>query len=71
MKKRIGSVLIVLCMMICLINGRDLMAKATGKPRLNSTAVTMEAGEKYQLVVRNMPKNGKVAWCTGQQKLDT
>lgn len=67
MKKRIGSVLIVFCMMFCLINGRNLMAKATGKPRLNSMAVTMEAGEKYQLAVRNIPKNGKVAWSSSSK----
>ena len=62
MKKRIGSILLVLFMMVSFLGSNSISVSAAGKVRLNKTAVTLQVGEKYRLSVENMPKNGKVIW---------
>ena len=62
MKKRIGSILLIFCMMISILAGNALTVSAAGQPRLNRTAVTLKVGEKYRLSLKNIPKNGKVTW---------
>lgn len=62
MKKRIGSFLLALCMMVTILGGNGLTVSAAGKTRLNKTAVTLKVGDKYRLSLKNIPKNGKVTW---------
>lgn len=71
MKKTIGSILLVICMMISIFEINNLPVSAAGKIKLNKTAVTLQVGEKYQLSVKNMPKNGKVIWTSASKSKAT
>lgn len=62
MKKRIGSILLAVCMMISILGSSNIPVSAAAKIRLNKTAVTLRVGEKQRLSLKNIPKNGKVAW---------
>lgn len=62
MKKRVGSILLVFCMIISILGSNHIFVNAAGKTRLNKTAVTLQVGGKYQLSLKNIPKNGKVTW---------
>lgn len=64
MKKRIGNILLIFCMMLSILAGKGLTVSAAGETRLNKTSVTLQVGEKYQLSLKNIPKNGKVTWST-------
>jgi len=62
MKKRIGSILLAVCMMISILGSSNIPVSAAAKIRLNKTAVTLRVGEKQRLSLKNIPKNGKVTW---------
>ncbi len=62
MKKRIGSILLVLFLMVSIFEVSNMSASAVGKIWLNKTAITLLVGEKYWLSVKNIPKSGKVTW---------
>lgn len=62
MKKRIGSVLLAVCMMVSVLGIHNTSVNAASKIRLNKTAVTMQVGETYRLSLKNVPKSGKVTW---------
>lgn len=62
MKKRIGSILLAVCMMISILGSSNIPVSAEAKIRLNKTAVTLRVGEKQRLSLKNIPKNGKVTW---------
>lgn len=62
MKTKIGSILLVFCMMISILGSNNIPADAAGKIRLNKKAVTLQVGKKIQLSLKNIPKNGKVTW---------
>lgn len=62
MKKRIGSILLAVCMMISILGSSNISVSAAAKIRLNKTAVTLRVGEKQRLSLKNIPKNGKVTW---------
>lgn len=64
MKKRIGSIFLVLCMIVGIFGINSMSVSAAGKMRLNKTAVTMQVGEKYRLSLKNIPKNGKITWAS-------
>lgn len=46
MKKTIGSILLVICMMISIFEINNLPVSAAGKIRLNKTAVTLQGRRK-------------------------
>lgn len=71
MKKRIGSILLIICMMISIFVSNSVPVNAAGKVRLNKTTVTLQVGEKYQLFLRNIPKNGKVTWTSNSKSKAT
>lgn len=62
MKKRIGSILLAVCMVISILGSGSIPVSAAAKIRLNKTAVTLRVGEKQRLTLKNIPKNGKVVW---------
>lgn len=62
MKTKIGSILLVFCMMISILGSNILPVDAAGKIRLNKKAVTLQVGKKIKLSLKNIPKNGKVKW---------
>lgn len=62
MKKKIGSILLVVCMIISIFGSSRIHVNAEAKIRLNKTAVTLRVGEKQRLSLKNIPKNGKVVW---------
>ena len=62
MKKMIGSILLAVCMIISIFGSGSIPVSAAAKIRLNKTSVTLQAGEKQRLSLKNMPKNGKVVW---------
>ncbi len=62
MKKRIGSILLLVCMIISIFGSGSIPVSAAAKIRLNKTAVTLRVGEKQRLSLKNIPKNGKVVW---------
>lgn len=62
MKTRIGSILLALCMMASILGSNHISMDAAGKIRLNKKAVTLQVGQKQQLSLKNIPKNGKVTW---------
>ena len=62
MKRRIGSILLVICMIISIWEINRIPVSAAGRIRLNKISVSLQVGEKYRLSLKNIPKNGKVAW---------
>lgn len=62
MKTKIGSILLVFCMMVSILGSNHMLVDAAGKVRLNKKAVTLQVGKKFQLSLKNIPKNGKVTW---------
>lgn len=71
MKKKIGSILLVLCMMVGILGSTHIPVSAAGQIRLNKTAVTLQVGEKQQLSLKNIPKNGKVTWTSASKAIAT
>lgn len=62
MKKRIGTILLLVCMVLSIFGSSSIPVSAAAKIRLNKTTVTMRVGEKRRLSLKNIPKNGKVVW---------
>lgn len=62
MKKRLGSILLMVCMILSILESSSIPVSAAAKIRLNKTAVTLRVGEKQRLSLRNIPENGKVTW---------
>lgn len=62
MKTKMGSILLSLCMIVSILGNCQIPVSATGRVQINKTAVTMQAGEKQQLFLENVPENGKVTW---------
>ena len=62
MKKRIGTILLAVCMVLSIFGSGSIPVSAAAKIRLNKTTVTMRVGEKQRLSLKNIPKNGKVVW---------
>lgn len=67
MKKRIGSILLVVCMIISIFGSSSIPISAAAKIRLNKTSVTLRVGEKQRLSLKNIPKNGKVTWTSSSK----
>ena len=61
-KTRMGSILLVICMIISILGSNNIPVNATGETQLNKKAVTLQVGEKQRLSLKNVPKNGKVTW---------
>lgn len=59
---RLGSILLVLCIMIGILGSKDIFGSAAGKIRINKKAVTLQVGQKQRLSMKNVPKKGKVTW---------
>lgn len=62
MKRKMGSILLVFCMMISILGSNNKPVDTAGKIRLNKKTVTLQVGEKQRLSLKNVPKNGKVTW---------
>lgn len=62
MKRKIVSILLVFGMMISILRSNNVSVDAAGGIRLNKKTVTLQVGEKQQLSLKNVPKNGKVTW---------
>lgn len=62
MKRKIVSILLVFGMMISMLRSNNVSVDAAGGIRLNKKTVTLQVGEKQQLSLKNVPKNGKVTW---------
>lgn len=62
MKTKIGSILLVFCMMASIWGSNYIPVSAAGRIQLNKAAVTLRVGEKQRLYLKNIPKNGKVTW---------
>lgn len=56
------SIILALCMMVSILGSNQIPVSAAGRVRINKTAVSLQVGEKYQLSLKNIPKNGKVTW---------
>lgn len=62
MKRKIVSILLVFGMMISMLRSNNVSVDAAGGIRLNKKTVALQVGEKQQLSLKNVPKNGKVTW---------
>lgn len=62
MKRKMGSILLVFCMMISILGSNNKPVDTAGKIRLNKKTVNLQVGEKQRLSLKNVPKNGKVTW---------
>ncbi|MDO4339541.1 MAG: flavodoxin [Eubacteriales bacterium] len=70
-KKRIGSILLVLFLVVSILGNVKVPVSAAGTSKLNKTAITLQVGGKYRLSVRNIPKNGKVTWTSDSKSKAT
>lgn len=62
MKRKIGSILVIICRVVSVWGSNNIPVDAAGKIRLNKKAVTLQVGDKIRLSLKNIPKNGKVTW---------
>lgn len=69
MKKRIGSILLMICLVAGISGIHGVPAGAVGKIRLSPTSATMRVGQKKRLTLRNIPKNGTVTWTSSAKNV--
>lgn len=70
-KKVIGMLLVFTLVLVSVLGDFSTGVCAAAKIRLNQSKVSIKVGNKYQLEVRNLPKNAKIKWTSSNKKRAT
>ena len=70
-KKILGVLLAFVLVLVSVFGNVSARVSAAVKIRLNKSEISMKVGSKYQLNVKNLPKNAKVTWTTSNKKRAT
>ena len=70
-KRILGMILAFILVLVSVFGRLPYGVSAASKIKLNKSKVTIKAGNKYQLKVKNLPKKAKITWSTSNKKKAT